>query len=117
MAFQVITALWMVSQIGQVASPPINVRVAIVAYEDFHSEMAKYEELFSQLSRHDPAFHFQIAVGSYGEVVHWIDRQTVDLAILTPGIFASLLSNSNGTTHSPRCQYLATIQLPAARSK
>ena len=41
MAFQVITALWMVSQIGQVASPPINVRVAIVAYEDFHSEVAK----------------------------------------------------------------------------
>ena len=58
-----------------------------------------------------------MAVGSYGEVVHWIDRQTVDLAILTPGVFASLLSNSNGTTHSLRCQYLATMQLPAARSK
>ena len=112
-----ISAMLISSGFGQTSSPQINVRVAIVAYEDFHAEVEHFEHLFAELSRRDPALRFQLALGSYGEVVHWMDRQLVDLAILTPGVFASLLPSEAGANEPKSCRYLATVQIPAAKSK
>lgn len=111
-----ITALLISSGVGQPSPQSTNVRVAIVAYEDFHGEFKHFEHLFVELSQHDPALRFQLAVGSYGEVLHWIDRQLVDVAVLTPGAFASLLP-SDGRQEPRGCRYLATVQLPPAKSK
>ncbi len=94
-------------------SAPIDVRVGIVAYEDFRDEYAQFETIFRNLSERDPQFHFQLAVGSYGHVLHWLDRQQIDVAVLTPGVFAGLLSEHGTLT---QCQYLATVQLPPANS-
>lgn len=114
--FSLIAALLISSGFGQTSPPPTNVRVAIVAYEDFHAEVEYFEHLFAKLSQQDPALRFKLALGSYGDVLHWIDRQLIDLAILTPGVFADLLPSDG--RHEPRmCRYLATVQLPPARSK
>ena len=102
--------------IGQAEPSRIDVRVAIVAYEDFHHEVAQFEDLFAEVSRRDPKFRFQIAVGTYDEVVHWIDLHHVDLAVLTPGVFARISLNQSGEQTRDRCKYLATIELPAAKS-
>ena len=82
--------------IGQAEPSRIDVRVAIVAYEDFHHEVAQFEDIFAEVSRRDPKFRFQIAVGTYDEVVHWIDLHHVDLAVLTPGVFARISLNQSG---------------------
>lgn len=94
----------------------INVRVAIVAYEDFHTELTRFEELFDDLSHQDPELHFQLTVGSYGEVLDWLDRGLVDIAVLTPGAFASRLSEQPSDDALRGCTYLATVQLPHAKS-
>lgn len=94
----------------------IEVRVGIVAYEDFHAELRHFDELFFELSRQDPGLSFQVAVGSYGEVLHWIEKQRIDLAVLTPGAFASLFP-SGGSPDPMFCDYLATLRLPSATSK
>lgn len=111
-----ITALLISSGVGQTSPQPANVRVAIVAYEDFHAEFEHFEDLFAKLSQHDPGLRFQLTVGSYGEVLHWIDRLRIDVAVLTPGAFASLLSPGDQQAPST-CGYLATVQLPPATSK
>ena len=101
---------------GLVAVPAraeISVRVGIVAYEDFESELAHYERFFGGLTAKDSEVSFQLAVGSYGEVLHWVDRQLVDLAILTPGVFASVISEDPAFA---TCQYLASVELPPAAS-
>jgi predicted acylesterase/phospholipase RssA len=101
---------------GLVAGPAraeISVRVGIVAYEDFESELAHYERFFGGLTAKDSEVSFQLAVGSYGEVLHWVERQLVDLAILTPGVFASVMSEDPA---SATCQYLASVELPPAAS-
>ncbi len=111
----IITALWISSGLGQILPQPTEVPVAIVAYEDFHGEFEQFEHLFVELERQDPSLRFRIAVGSYGDVLHWIDRQLVDVAVLTPGVFADLLPRAD-QDELAACQYLATIQLPSARS-
>jgi len=115
--FPLIAAVMMWGGFGQTSSPQMNVRVAIVAYEDFHPELEHFEHLFAELSRQEPALHFQLAVGSYGDVLHWIDRRFVDLAVLTPGVFAAVLASDHRARAPGTCRYLATIQLPPAKSK
>lgn len=114
--FSLTTTLLLSSFFGQTSPQPANVRVAIVAYEDFHAEVEHFERLFAELARRDPELRFQLAVGSYGEVLHWIDRRLVDVAVLTPGAFASLLP-SDSRQEPKGCEYLATVQLPPAKSK
>ena len=97
--------------------PPIEVRVAVVAYEDFHGELRHFGEYFAQLSQRDPSVQFKLAAGSYGEVLHWLDRQLIDLAVLTPGVFAGLLEPDARTSEPKSCRYLGTLQIPAARSR
>lgn len=110
------TALMISAGVGQTSPQPVQVRVAIVAYEDFHTEFEQFDELFAGLSQQDPGLHFQLTVGSYGDVLHWIEQQRVDVAVLTPGAFASLLLP--GSQQGPStCRYLATVQLPPATSQ
>jgi len=91
---------------------PVDVRVGMVAYEDFHGEKERYERLFRELARRDPSFRFRLAVGSYGDVLHWIDSRSVDLAILTPGAFAGMAGKRGATGY----QYVASVELPPATS-
>lgn len=113
--FSLIAALLISTGFGQPAPQPTNVRVAIVAYEDFHTELEHFQQLFGELSRQDPTLQFQLTVGSYGEVLHWIDRRIVDVAVLTPGAFASRLPSESDAV-PPASRYLATVQLPMATS-
>lgn len=96
---------------------PIDIRVGIVAYEDFQEEYIQFESIFAEFSRRDPGMRFKLAVGTYGHVLHWLDRQQIDIAILTPGVFAGLLTSDNGNWKPRLCEYLATVQLPAATSR
>ena len=44
------------------AAAPIEVRVAVVAYEDFHGELGRWERLFAELPRQrDPPLRFRLA--------------------------------------------------------
>ena len=99
------------------AAAPVDVRVGIIAYEDFREELSNFDRLFSQLSSRSPDLHFQLAVGSYGEVLHWLDRHLIDVAVLTPGAFASLLPSGDRQSQPRGCRYLATVLLPAAQSQ
>jgi predicted acylesterase/phospholipase RssA len=94
-----------------------EVRVAIVAHGDFQTEADRFEQLFAKISGRHPEIRFQLAFGSYGEVLHWLERRLVDAAILTPGVFARLLPGDDGQAESNRCRYLASLQLPPARAE
>lgn len=95
---------------------PADVRVGIIAYEDFQGELESFQHLFAKLSRQDATLRYQLAVGSYGEVLNWIDRQLIDVAILTPGVFAGLLPHGAGARDPRSCRYLATLELPPAQT-
>ncbi len=96
------------------AAGAIDVRVGIVAYEDFEGELERFRGLLAELSERDPDLSFRVAVGTYGDAVHWLDHQLVDVAVLTPGVFAELFPEDGG---APRgCVYLATMTLPPATS-
>jgi predicted acylesterase/phospholipase RssA/ABC-type phosphate/phosphonate transport system substrate-binding protein len=84
--------------------PLLDVRVGIVAYQDFQHELSRYQELLSKLARKKHV-RFRVAPGTYGEVLRWIDRGLVDLAVLSPGVFAETQKGGQG----PRCRYLATL--------
>jgi len=96
------------------AAAAVNVRVGVVAFEDFDREYSKWERVLGDLGRgSDPALKFELAVGTYGDLLHWMDRELVDVAILTSGVFAtSQFSQGAGTAY----QYLATVGLPPAVS-
>ena len=49
---------------ASIAQAPVEVRVGLVAYEDFHREIQEFEGFFAGLSRQDPSLRFQIAAGT-----------------------------------------------------
>jgi predicted acylesterase/phospholipase RssA/ABC-type phosphate/phosphonate transport system substrate-binding protein len=99
------------------AEAPIEVRAAVVAFEDFHEQWGRWEQLFAELSgQSNPPLHFRLAAGTYGDVLHWIRQGSVDLAVMTPGVFAETLPGAGQGSPKGPCQYLATVGLPAATS-
>jgi len=99
------------------AQSPLEVRAAVVAFEDFQEEGARWERLFAEFSREaQPPLHFRLAAGTYGDVLHWIRQGMVDLAVMTPGVFAETLREPGQAALGGDCLYLATVGLPAATS-
>jgi predicted acylesterase/phospholipase RssA/ABC-type phosphate/phosphonate transport system substrate-binding protein len=90
----------------------VNVRVGIVAFQDFQEGLDRYDRLFSDLERDSRGkLHFQLASGTYGDLLHWIDRGLVDVAVLSPGVFAEVMGSSAEGKGGGTCEYLATVGL------
>lgn len=96
----------------QPAQAAVEVRVGVVAYQDFDGTATDIERLFDELAKSiDKAVRFRLAVGTYGDVLHWLGKKQIDIALLTPGAFVeSLKANPAG---EPICDYLASKLLPA----
>ena len=94
-----------------VSEPPVDVRIGIVAFGDFGKELQRCEQLFSGLSSQLP-IRLQVAIGTYGDLLHWMDRGHIDIGVLTPGVFAKTLTRRNGRPH--RYSYVVTSARQAA---
>jgi hypothetical protein len=94
---------------------PLEIRVGIVAFEDFREESDRSEQLLAELAKaHDTPMQFKLAVGTYGDVAHWLKTGLTDIAVVTPGLFVELADGGSGETRAPR--YLVTVGRPAATS-
>ena len=94
--------------------PAIDVRVGIVAYQDSRADMDRYREQLSRLaSGSEVPLQIRFALGTYGDVVHWMDRKLIDVAVMSPGVFAETLKIGTG---SERWRYLGTLGLLPAES-
>ncbi|NUQ61186.1 MAG: patatin-like phospholipase family protein [Pirellulales bacterium] len=96
---------------------PQEIRVGLVAYEDFDAEYRQWQRAFAAIGRqHEPPLHFRLAVGTYGDVLHWLRREMIDMAVLTPGVFSESLTSPGPEDQAAGFEYLATVGLPPAVS-
>jgi predicted acylesterase/phospholipase RssA/ABC-type phosphate/phosphonate transport system substrate-binding protein len=95
---------------------PLEIRVGIVAFEDFRNESERAEKLLAELAAgSDVPVRFKLAVGTYGDMAHWLKAGLVDVAVVTPGLFMQM--SQNGGDGAPIARYLATVGKPAAVSQ
>ena len=98
------------------AAPPLEVRVGLLAYEDFRQEVQDYDRLFAKLSQTSTSpVRFRLATGTYADILHWLDGGRIDIAIVTSGIVAQECGAGRDESKQPRCRYLATLLRPPAR--
>ncbi len=113
---------WTLLAMGAVSGPmaaasPLDVRVGLLAYEDFRAELRDYDRLFTALSRSSARpVRFRLAAGTYADVLHWLDRGQIDVALVTSGVVARECAAGQDRSGQPRCQYLATMLRPPART-
>jgi predicted acylesterase/phospholipase RssA/ABC-type phosphate/phosphonate transport system substrate-binding protein len=89
-----------------------SVRIAVLAYQDKREEMQLIEQALGSLrSAAAIAEPFQVARGTYADVLHWLETGAVDMAVVTPAIFARAMEQG-GTR---RWEYLASVNRPSAR--
>ena len=68
-------------------------RIGVLAYQDFDSDRAYYNALIKELERTSPTpIRIRVAIGTYAELSHWIKNDYIDLALVSPGIVADVLS-------------------------
>lgn len=97
---------------------PVEVRVGIVAFEDFRGEFERSEKLLAELSAaNGTPLRFKLAVGTYGDVAHWLKQGLVDVAVVTPGLFVETVGGAVDGDGAPPAVYLATVGRPPAMSK
>lgn len=95
--------------------PEIAVRFGIISYEDAAEQAARYREVFRALSlQRGSAVRARIAQGTYAEVMHWVNRGLVDIAVLAPGAYAEALAETEAHPDLKACVYLASEGLPPA---
>lgn len=107
-----------------------QLRVGIISYDNPKDKISFYQRLFSHLSADlanlqisdKPSF----AVGTYADVLDWISRGLVDLAILSPSAFAEMRqfqpqqrnpkfpTGLQPTANTLDCVYIATQGLSPA---
>lgn len=90
----------------------LDVRVGVVAFEESARAASDYQRLFAELADEvERPVRFRLALGTYGDVLYWLDKELVDVAVLTPGVFVQALPLRRGG--QPACQYIASRRLPA----
>jgi hypothetical protein len=93
------------------------IRVGIVASEDYGHRRSVWQSIFAAVGQlHDPKLQFELAAGTYGDVLHWLDRGSVDVALLTPGVFAEYLRDYAAFQQGPGYEYLVTVGFPPAQT-
>lgn len=106
------------------ASPDVShalsrdVRVGIVAFDDFRGDFEQSRKLLSEISAIPGArLRFRVAIGTYGDVAHWLKHGLIDVALVSPGLFAeSLVPTDQQEMQSPTLRYLASVAKPPAVS-
>ncbi len=99
------------------AAASADIRVGVVASEDFEAELARWRECFSSCEKAcGGRLKFQIAPGTYGDILHWMNEGLIDLAVATPAVFAEnqFKKNKDGPAEK-RFEYLATLDMRPAR--
>src|SRR5262249_9059492 len=85
--------------------------VGIVAYQDFNLELGRFRKLLTELEKGTkPPLRFRLATGTYGDVLHWMERGSIDLAVMSPGVFAETPGGKGA-----QCRYLATVSRGPAK--
>ena len=93
---------------------PIDVRIGIVAYQDSRAEVERFQRHLEELATGSPRpIEIRFAIGTYGDVMHWMDKKYIDLAVVSPGIFAETL---NADTGKAGWRYLGALGLRPAQS-
>lgn len=116
-----VLALAALLQTSPAAAPqsaaPLEIRVGIVAFEDFRGEFDRTEKLLTDLAAaHEAPLKFKLAAGTYGDVAHWLKQGFVDIAIVTPGMLVETLGGEADTDASRPARYLATYGKKTATS-
>ena len=93
-----------------------DVRVGVVAFEDFHAGLADPRKLCQDLSQQDASLHWRLAAGTYGDVLHWIEHGFVDVALMPAGVFVQTFVDEGRSAPRYRCDFLAGAALPPAHS-
>jgi predicted acylesterase/phospholipase RssA/ABC-type phosphate/phosphonate transport system substrate-binding protein len=99
------------------ASAPADIRVGIVASEDFDAELGRWRECFSYCAAASGGrLNFRISPGTYGDVLHWMNEDLIDLAVATSAVFAeSQAGHGNSDSSETGFEYLATLDMRPAR--
>lgn len=113
-AIAVLAGLTSALEAGECPQHVLEIRIALVQYQglprDISSQvdrLANLEKIARDEVKQD--VHFQIALGSYGEVLEWFEKGEIDAAFAPPGVFAEIASWAKRTPTVVSHEYIATV--------
>ncbi|MCA1629874.1 MAG: patatin-like phospholipase family protein, partial [Acidobacteria bacterium] len=75
-------------------SEPLVIRVGVVNFNGSESSYAEHDRVLSEMAKGEanPKISFRLVDGTYDDVLAWYQNGLLDVAVLSPGIVAQLLS-------------------------
>ena len=94
---------------------PLEMRLGIVSYESGDELLRHAAAIFADVkTATGRPVEVRPALGTYAEVLHWVRRGTVDVAVLSPGLYAEVLA-AERAGEDRSVVYLATEALDPER--
>lgn len=111
--------VWVSAAEAQPQTESVVVRVGVITYNDYdktytesQQHFARIAEQYNSPSKGGTKISFQVAVGAYDDILEWYKSGLVDVAILSPGPVAELLSSIKGE-NDLKDLYIGTVTLPS----
>jgi predicted acylesterase/phospholipase RssA/ABC-type phosphate/phosphonate transport system substrate-binding protein len=84
-------------------------RIAVLAYQDAGDGLSSVERALVDLRKDAGlAEPFEVARGTYADLLHWVETGAVDLAVVSPGLLGKALELGGAN----RWEYLASVRIP-----
>jgi len=93
------------------AEEPTEVRVGLLAFE---GQFEDWSRVLGEMERVDPSLRFRLALGTYAEMLHWMEKGWIDVAVLSPALFALGQDEGRYPRAAAAFRYVATIGYPPA---
>lgn len=94
------------------AEPREDLRFGLISYDNPEDKIRDYQAIFSELEldlqKLDIYVKPRFAIGTYSDVLDWISRGLIDMAVLSPNAFAETQAGGNKNGEAPDCIYVAT---------
>lgn len=86
---------------------PGPVRVGILAFEGQYEDWRAILQQFERES--EPPLRFELALGVYSELLHWMEEGWIDVAVLSPSLFVLSQDPDRYPSAARTFEYLSTI--------
>lgn len=99
------------------ASYPDDVRTEIrVGLLAFEGQFEDWQTILAGFEAADPRYEYRVALGTYAELLHWMEEGWVDVAVLSPALFAIGSDPREYPRIAASFRYLATVGYIGQRS-
>ena len=95
---------------SSLAAEPPEIRVGLLAFE---GQFEDWSSVLADFEASDPGVRYRVALGTYAELLHWMEQGWIDAAVLSPAQYVLGQDAGEYPRAAADFEYVATVGYPS----